>query len=153
MKMDRERITNRILTFMHRQGYIKKRDNRQSFITDSYYFNYINTGGNSDHIKVDINYVMRAHIYEPKPRMLVTDEFEIDGGVNALNSIEIYGSKINALNNRAAVRDLYDIWKYVAEDRAYNSFEQLKKAVIFYHVLTSESITGNFSLLATNKLN
>lgn len=70
-----------------------------------------------------------------------------------MNSIEIYGSKINALNNRAAVRDLYDVWKMIKSDMLKDRKEQLRKAVVFYHVLTSDEVNGIFDLSAANKLN
>lgn len=153
MKNEREDISTRISKFMDGQGYIKKKSDRQSFILDSFYFTYVNLGGNKDHIKFDINYVMRAHIYNAEKRLVVTKAFEIEDGVNSLNSIEIYGSKINALNNRAAVRDLYDVWKLVKSNMLSDQKEQLRKAVIFYHVLTSDEISGNFDLAAANELN
>ena len=96
---------------------------------------------------------MRAHIYTIESRAVITTGFEVQGGVNALNSIEIYGSKINALNNRAAVRVLYDVWNLVQSGMLSDQKEQLRKAVIFYHVLTSDEINGNFDLSAANKLN
>lgn len=68
MKSDREEINNKISKFMNRSGYTRKKSDRQSFILDSCYFTYINTGGNKDHIKFDINYVMRAHIYKAECR-------------------------------------------------------------------------------------
>lgn len=153
MKNERENISTRISKFMDGQGYTRKKSDRQSFILDSFYFTYVNTGGNKDHIKFDINYVMRAHIYNAEKRLVVTKTFVVEDGVNSLNSIEIYGSKINALNNRAAVRDLYDVWKLVKSDMLSDQKEQLRKAVIFYHVLTSDEISGKFDLAAANKLN
>jgi predicted nucleotidyltransferase component of viral defense system len=153
MKSEREEINNRISKFMSQQGYSKKKNDRQSFILDSHYFTYINTGGNNDHIKFDINYVMRAHIYKIERKAILGGVFEVENGVTTLNTIEIYGSKINALNNRAAVRDLYDVWKLVKSDLLADKKEQLRKAVIFYHVLTSDEINGDFNLSAANKLN
>ncbi|MDF1617912.1 hypothetical protein [Petrocella sp. FN5] len=57
------------------------------------------------------------------------------------------------LNNRAAVRDLYDVWKLVKSNILSGQKEQLRKAVIFYHVLTSDELNGNFDLSAAKKLN
>jgi predicted nucleotidyltransferase component of viral defense system len=153
MKSERDEISTRILKFMDGQGYTRKKSDRQSFILDSFYFTYVNTGGNKDYIKFDINYVMRVHIYSVENRLVVTKAFQVEGGINALNSIEIYGSKINALNNRAAVRDLYDVWKLVKSNILSGQKEQLRKAVIFYHVLTSDETNGNFDLSAAKKLN
>ncbi|WP_240843801.1 nucleotidyl transferase AbiEii/AbiGii toxin family protein [Acidaminobacter sp. JC074] len=153
MKKDRKEISDRIFRFMEEQGYLRKKSDRQSFVLDSYYFTYINTGGNKNNIKFDINYVMRAHLYDVESRFVLPEEFGMENPVNSLNSIEIYGSKINALNNRAAARDLYDVYKLVKNDIFRDSKEQLRKAVIFYHVLTSEKINGKFDLKAADKLN
>ena len=138
---------------MERQGYTKTKSDRQSFILDSSYFTYVNTGGNKDYIKFDINYVMRAHIYTSERKLIINKEFKGEKGINTLNSIELYGSKINALNNRAAVRDLYDVWNLVKSEKLNNKKDQLRKAVIFYHVLTSDKINGSFDLSITNKIN
>lgn len=64
MKRDREEISARILKFMEQKGYLRNKSDRMSFVLDSYYFSYINSGGNKDNIKFDINYVMRVHIYK-----------------------------------------------------------------------------------------
>jgi len=152
MKSERKEINTRISRYMDQHGYTRKKSNRQSYILDSLYFTYVNTGGNKDNIKFDINYVMRAHIYATERKLVKAEGFAVESRVNALNSIEIYGSKINALNNRAAVRDLYDVWKLVESDILKDYKEQLRKAVIFYHVLTSDEMNGNFDLVAANKL-
>ncbi|MCF7953095.1 MAG: nucleotidyl transferase AbiEii/AbiGii toxin family protein [Spirochaetales bacterium] len=153
MKRDREEISIKIFKFMNLHGYTRKKSDRQSFILDSYYFTYINSGGNKDNFKFDINYVMRAHIYKPETKFVITKWFQVESGVSSLNSIEIYGSKINALNNRAAARDLYDVYKLVKSEMISDKKDALRKAVIFYHVLTSDVIDGKFDLSATIKLN
>ncbi len=48
MKSEREEIGARLSKFMDRQGYTRKKSDRQSFILDSFYFTYVNTGGNKD---------------------------------------------------------------------------------------------------------
>lgn len=153
MKMDRESISDKIFKFMEEQGYLRKKSDRQSFILDSYYFTYNNSGGNKDNIKFDINYAMRAHLYDVEKRLVLPKAFGMENPVNALNSIEIYGSKINALNNRAAARDLYDVYKLVKSEMFKESKKPLRKSVIFYHVLTSEMINGEFDLKVADKLN
>lgn len=70
----------------------------------------------------------------------------MESTVNSLNSIEIYGSKINALNNRAAARDLYDVYKLAKSEMLKDSKEQLRKSVVFCHVLTSDKINGKETL-------
>ncbi len=72
--------------------------------------------------------------------------------INSLNSLEIYASKINALSNRAAVRDLYDVFNLSKINLSKEDKNFLRKSVIFYHVLTSNQINGTFNLNIANKL-
>ncbi len=153
MKSDREKINYIISNYMDKQGYTKKKNSRNSFILDSNYFAYTNTGGNKDHIKFDINYVMRAHIYPTEKRHILPEGFDIKNKINSINSLEIYARKINALNNRAAVRDLYDVLKLSEYKLSPQDKKQLRKSVIFYHALTSDEITGIFNLNKASKLN
>ncbi len=153
MKKDREEINYKISNYMAEQGYTKKKNSRKSFILDSNYFTYINTGGNRDHIKFDINYVMREHIFPVGKKYILPKGFDIKSGINSLNRLEIYASKINALNNRAAVRDLYDVLKFSEIHLSKEDKEQLRKSVVFYHVLTSDKINGIFNLNIAHKLN
>lgn len=153
MKKDREEISAKLFKFMEQQGYLRKKSDRQSFILDSYYFTYTNSGGNKDNIKFDINYIMRAHLYDVENRPILPKGFSMDCEVSSLNSIEIYGSKINALNNRSAARDLYDVYRLVKSEMFIDDIKQLRKSVIFYHVLTSDEVNGNFDLKATEQLN
>lgn len=153
MKKEREEIRTKILKYMKQQGYSRNKGDRQSFILDSYYFTYTNSVGNKDNIKFDINYVMRAHLYDIENRPIIPKEFNMDNKVSSLNSIEIYGSKINALNNRAATRDLYDVYKLIISEKLKGKMDQLRKSVIFYYVMSSDDVSGRFDLAAVDKLN
>ncbi len=152
MKHDREKINHRISDYMNQQGYTKNKVDRSSFILDSNYFTYVNNSGNLDRIKLDINYVMRAHIYPTEQMKITSTAFKNDNMITTLNCIEIYGSKINALNNRAAVRDLYDVRNMIKNNILDEQTDELRKAVIFYHVLTNDKINGIFDLSKANEL-
>ncbi len=59
--------------------------------------------------------------------------------MRTLAPIEIYGSKINALLNRAAARDLYDVQNMIYFGLFDESEEKLlRKAVVFYAALSSK---------------
>jgi len=65
--------------------------------------------------------------------------------VNSLAPLEIYGSKLNALLNRAAVRDLYDLRNMIRFEIFDESEEEmLKKCVIFYAAISAKNINMTF---------
>jgi len=105
-------------------------------ILDSLVFSYINSSGNKDNIKIEINYGLSIHILDVQ-KCVVNDglhSFE----VAMLNKIELYATKITALINRGTARDLFDvnnmiIENIISEDEKF----LLKKCIIFYSVLTN----------------
>ena len=63
----------------------------------------------------------------------------------SVDQLEIYGSKIVALLNRAAPRDLYDIHTMME----YGLFDEsqepmLKKCVMFYSTIGSDNVPDRF---------
>ena len=95
-------------------------------------FSYLNAGGNNDNIKIEINYMMRTHILEPLTRKTSVPFIE-EVDVYALSPLELFGSKIKALIERAAPRDMYDVnrmikQKIFKDDR----MDTLRKIVVFY---------------------
>ena len=76
-------------------------------------YNYKNLGGNTDNIKIEINYSLRSHILSPKKIRLVSNYFQNEFLINCLDPIELFGSKITALLNRGAARDLYDTYNMI----------------------------------------
>ena len=55
----------------------------------------------------------------------------------ALNNVELYASKINALLSRATPRDLYDVNAMIENDIIKDT-ELLKKCLIFYNMVGGE---------------
>ena len=62
-----------------------------------------------DNLKIEINYMLRCHVLAPVRRTVNLPWLEQELTVLSVDPLEIYGSKIVALLNRAAPRDLYDI--------------------------------------------
>ena len=152
MIKNRKQINNIITAYMEDEGYLKKDIQRQSVALDSFYFQYTNSVGNRDHIKFDINYVMRAHVFESQLRPVLTSHTMIDTPIHTLEPIEIFASKINALINRAAVRDLYDVYNMITNNLFANEIDSLRKCIVFYHVLTATELDNNFNSIAIKKL-
>lgn len=97
---------------------------------------------------------MRNHIL-PIHRATVNVSFSnMEVSVNALAPIELFGSKIKALLERTAARDLYDIHNMIY----YNLFDEsefdlLRKCVIFYwSVGTAGDFTQNLPILNVDRL-
>ena len=132
MLLVRESLNKEILNYMFTQGYSLSQNTKNPHSLDSWAFCYQNAGGNNDNIKIEINYSMRNHIYFPtvsNTKIKFLPEIE----VRIVNPIELFGSKIKALIERTAARDLYDVYNMI-EYRIFSCEElnQVRKTVIFY---------------------
>lgn len=127
--------------YMTEEGYFLSGSSRYSHSLDSMLFQYQNTGGNRDNIKLEFNYSLRSHIFAPVERRMVTDIFEEKVIVRTLEPIEIFAAKANALMNRAAARDLYDfnnmIYFGLFDESEYELF---RKCIIFYASISADKI-------------
>lgn len=154
MLENREKINTVIDRFMDSQGYIKSPKSKKPYSLDSWVYKYTNAGGNLDNIKLEINYSLRSHILCAEERPIITEYFSSDYQIKSLTPIEIYASKINALFNRAAARDLYDIRNMIK----FGLFDEgekliLKKGVIFYAAISSKKINKKFDTKAIDSIN
>ena len=113
MLYDREIISKTLARFMELSGYNLSSKSKKLHSLDSWVYEYINLGGNKDNIKIEINYSLRAHVFSAQKMRIITEHFESEYKLICLNSIEIFGSKINALLNRTAARDLYDTYNMI----------------------------------------
>jgi hypothetical protein len=96
-------------------------------------FHYQNTGGNKDNIKIEINYSMRHHILPTVKRKINANILHTDFEVRTLATLELFGSKIKALIERTAPRDLYDIHNMLVQNIiGSNEQDMLRKIVLFY---------------------
>ena len=132
MMSERETINSLIHAYMTSQGYVAGSGSKSPHSLDSWVFAYVNAGGNRDNIKIEINYSMRCHLY-PVCETKVSIPFLDTHTVRALAPMELFGSKIKALVERSACRDLYDVNNMIEHglfpsDRLPN----LRKTVLFY---------------------
>ena len=65
----RAKITDIIKEYMESEGYQLSEASRFSHSLDAFHYNYQNAGGNRDMIKIELNYSLRAHIFEPVYRL------------------------------------------------------------------------------------
>lgn len=133
-------INDRIEKFMKANGYLLSPKSKQYHALDSFVYEYSNSGGMKDNIKVEINYMLRCHVLETEQRHFESSWEPIGVSVLSVAPIEIFASKIVALINRTAPRDLYDIYNLVKFGLIDESEEPLlRKCVVFYSAIGAES--------------
>ncbi len=140
MLAGRKLINQEILGYMFTQGYTLSPSAKNPHSLDSWAFFYQNAGGNKDNIKIEINYSMRSHIY-PLIQAQTNVDFIPSVTVRALSPLELFGSKIKALMERTAARDLYDVYNMVSQS-LFSGAElvALRKAVLFYLAIGGSSL-------------
>lgn len=132
--LDRRKIINQIISkHMSAEGYSINPHSKTPHSLDSFIYDYTNSAGMKDNIKIEINYSLRAHVLPTKRMKLNSDIFNGEFMVNSLSVMEIYASKTVALLSRAAARDLYDL-NYMIKYGLFDETEteQYRKCVIFY---------------------
>lgn len=134
MFKDRKRIVEDMEKYMSAEGYRKSEKSKMSHSLDSMIFTYMNTAGINDNIKIEINYSMRVHIFPLSYRQIQTGGLLEEFKVLSVEGTELFGSKIKALLDRAATRDLYDVDNMIRYDLFHGSEERnmLRKCAIFY---------------------
>lgn len=147
MMNTRERIREDIKIYMSTQGYAISPRSKAYHSLDSFVFTYMNLGGMNDNIKIEINYSLRAHIFEPSFRKMSVLGLSDNTLIAILSPMELFSAKINALIGRAAARDLYDIHNMIK----YGLFDEselsmLRKCVVFYTAISQDEITENMIL-------
>ena len=132
MMSDRQMIRQQINGFMVTNGYSEHNGGKSPLSLDSWIFSYSNSVGNLDNIKIEINYSMRCHVL-PIEKKTVTIPFLNNIFVKTLSPIELFASKIKALTERAACRDLFDVYNMIV-NKLFNDkdCDLLRKIYIFY---------------------
>ena len=59
----RDKISELLGLYMTAEGYTKHGKSKSTYILDSFVYSYTNAAGNSDNIKVEINYSLRSHVF------------------------------------------------------------------------------------------
>lgn len=132
MLRHRKAITERLQSYMFASGYRLMPSSKSPFSVDSWVFQYTNAIGNLDNVKIEINYSMRCHLlpmeYYPI-QLLAFSEVK----VRSLALVELYASKIKALLERGAARDLFDVHNMIQNQVIDDSQKPLlRKSVVFY---------------------
>jgi len=144
MLVDRANINDELLRYMEQESYILLPNTKNPHTLDSWVFGYINAGGNRDVIKIEINYSNRCHVLPIETKRVMIDYLQ-QISINTLASVELFASKINALLNRGAMRDMYDVRNMIQQGLFTSPYEQdlLRKTVVFYMTVGSSMPVGD----------
>lgn len=150
----RTEIRNRLEKIMAVDGYAFLPASRTSLSLDSMRFAYTKAGGGPDLIKVEINYSLRSHVFECVRKAIDFEFLPSPVRITVVDPIEIYSSKLNALLNRVAPRDLYDVasminLRFFGEDKR----DRLRKCTVFYACIGEENIDPTFDTSKVGELN
>lgn len=135
----RKIIGDNILAYMKANGYTQMADKSKTpHSLDSWVFAFTNSAGNNDNIKVEINYSMRNHVLPIRIADVDVDFLPNKFKVRTLAAQELFGSKIKALMERTAARDMYDVCNLI-DFGVFDESEQemLRKCAVFYHAVGS----------------
>ncbi len=148
----REQITELIKGYMEAEGYQLLSTSRFSHSLDAFHFQYVNAGGNKDMIKIELNYSLRAHIFEPVYRNILPDVFNDGMQIKMVEPMEIFAAKGNALISRAAARDLYDWCNMMDAGLFENNRDLFRKCFVFYMTISAEVLNKSFDTVAIDAL-
>lgn len=137
--------------FLDSEGYRLIEKSRMHYALDSFMLSYNGTSGNRDNIKVEINYLDRAHILPLEYRNINNKITNEPLRALTLNPIEIYASKTVALLSRTAPRDLYDIYTMIGKGIIKNT-NLFRKCFIFYNVCGGGQDADNIDFSKLGKL-
>jgi len=147
MLAEREEITSRIKKYMTAAGYTLGGRSKSYHALDSFVFEYQNAAGMRDNLKIEINYMIRCHVLPVARRVVRLPWLEEVLTVLSVSPLEIFGSKIVALLNRTAPRDLYDIRNMLKLGTVAREDEALlRKIVMFYSALSADAVPETFSI-------
>lgn len=133
----RAELKKSLIDYIKDNGYMLSEKPRGHFALDSLLLSYLATSGNKDNIKLEINYIDRAHILPLEMRKVKTLLADHDVQVLTLNPIEIYASKAVALFSRTTPRDLYDVYTMLGKD-VISDYDMFRKCFIFYNMVGGE---------------
>lgn len=147
MLEDRDIVTGKISKYMSANGYTLSVKSKSYHALDSFVYEYINAGGVKDNLKIEINYMLRCHVFPVCKREIKLPWTEDPLKVLSVAPLEIFSSKIVALLNRTAPRDLYDIHNMIKYGLFDESEEEtLRKCTVFYSAIAAEYPPKKFNL-------
>ena len=146
MQEKRAIITTRIEKYMTANGYLLSQKSKYYHALDSFVYEYQNAGGVRDNLKIEVNYMLRCHVLEVRRRKVDLPWLDRELTVLSVDPMEIFASKIVALIDRAAPRDLYDLHNMLRFGLFDESEQELlRRCVVFYAAIGTEETPTAFS--------
>ena len=146
MQERRAVITAHIEKYMTANGYLLSQKSKHYHALDSFVYEYQNAGGVRDNLKIEINYMLRCHVLEVRRRKVDLPWLDRELTVLSVDPMEIFASKIVALIDRAAPRDLYDLHNMLRFGLFDESEQELlRRCVVFYAAIGTEETPTAFS--------
>ena len=139
-------ITTRIEKYMGADGYHLSAKSKTYHALDSFVYEYTNSAAMKDNLKIEINYMMRCHVLPTVKGEVNLPWLDTEVATESVAPIEIFASKIVALLNRTAPRDLYDVYNMLHHE-LFDESEQvtLRKSVMYYSAIGADSVPTGFS--------
>ncbi len=153
MLEERGQIRNHIQKYMTAAGYTLSPKSKDYHALDSLVYEYRNAGGVKDNLKIEINYMLRCHVMPVTRRKVNLPWNEERLTVLSVEPLEIFSAKAMALLNRAAPRDLYDMFnmqKFGLFDETEE--QELRKCIMFYAAVASEKVPKEINLERIGKI-
>lgn len=147
----KSKFTKKLTDYMWQEGYSLLQNPREHYALLSFVFNYVNSAGNRDNIKVEINFMDRCHILPLETKKIMAKGIIEPFEILTLNQVELYASKINALLSRATPRDLYDV-NAMIEQNIITDMTLLKKCLIFYNMVGGEQDIDDIKFDNVNRI-
>ena len=144
MIKERENIHNLLVNYLNTNNYkINMEKSKNVYALDSIVAEYVDIKGNTDNIKIEINYMNRVHILETKNIKVSTDVFKDKHlTIHCIHPIEIYASKLCALLSRTTARDLYDVYTL----SKYNLFDDDEKLLLKQCFMLEYIAVNNYNI-------
>lgn len=141
MFRDRKSVTSEIQRLFHSEYEIEI--TKEAYALTQFAFHYKTMSNSSDIIKLEINFLRRVPIREPKIRSFKHFDYNID--FLCLDYQELLASKIIALLSRYTPRDLFDVYQMAISplELTRNIFRSL---LLFYGIIPSGKIFDLFKL-------
>lgn len=130
-------INEKLKLFMKSEGYNLSNKSKFHYLMDSFVYSYVNSGGQMDNIKIEINYSLRCHLFLPEYRSI--QRLPSNFLVKTLHPMDIFAGKINALISRCKPRDMYDFHQMIIRDMFCEEEKiLLRKCAVFYRAISSD---------------
>lgn len=144
MIKERENIHNLMVQYLKANEYnINAEKSKDVYALDSIVAEYQDIKGNTDNIKIEINYMNRVHILKTKQLQIATNVFEDKHlTIHCIHPIEIYAAKICALLSRTTARDLFDVYTL----SKYDLFDSEEKQLLRQCFMLEYIAVNNYKL-------